>query len=76
MSLEFRKSYESMSLKFTRSYESMSQVIPMSQVIRAIEKNIKESKLTVSIKYLLQNRNRENDDTLQYLLDPRRCGDG
>jgi hypothetical protein len=30
MSLEFRKSYESMSLEFLKSYESMSLENPMS----------------------------------------------
>ena len=37
-----------------------SLVTKKLEEIRTIEKNIKESKLTVSIKYLLQNRNREN----------------
>jgi hypothetical protein len=53
-----------------------SLVTKKLEEIRTIEKSITESKIVVSIKYLLQNRNRENDDTLQYLLDPRRCGDG
>jgi hypothetical protein len=28
------------------------------------------------VSYLLSHRSRNNDDTLQYLLDPRRCGRG
>ncbi len=36
------------------------------------EKTIRETSLVVSLEYLLGRRTPENNDTLQYLLDPRR----
>jgi hypothetical protein len=36
------------------------------------EKIIKNSNLVRSLEYLLKNRTTQNNDTLQYLLDPRR----
>jgi hypothetical protein len=44
--------------------------------IERIESNIKKCDLVKCIKYLLNKRNHDNDDTIQYLLDPRRysCG--
>jgi hypothetical protein len=53
-----------------------SLVLAKLAEIESVEKEIKNSKLVKTISYLLINRNRENDDTLQYLLDPRRCGEG
>ena len=40
--------------------------------IRGAERGIERSGLVRCIKYLLNRRNESNDDTLQYLLDPRR----
>jgi hypothetical protein len=40
--------------------------------IKQTENRIKKTELVRCIKYLLNNRNFNNDDTLQYLLDPRR----
>jgi hypothetical protein len=50
-----------------------SLVIRKLDAIRESEKNIRESSLVVSLEYLLSQRTPENNDTLQYLLDPRRC---
>jgi hypothetical protein len=44
--------------------------------INQSEKVISESKIVRSVEYLLENRSAENHDTLQYILDPRRCGRG
>jgi hypothetical protein len=40
--------------------------------IKNIENDIKESPLVLAVEYLLNHRSMDNDDTLQYLLDPRR----
>jgi hypothetical protein len=40
--------------------------------IKIKEKLIKESQVVEATSYLLNHRSRDNDDTLQYLLDPRR----
>jgi hypothetical protein len=44
--------------------------------IKNIEEKIQESPLILSVEYLLCHRNVANDDTLQYLLDPRRASRG
>jgi hypothetical protein len=44
--------------------------------IRIAETKIKNSKLVRCIKFLLNHRNVSNDDTIQYLLDPRRFKPG
>jgi hypothetical protein len=44
--------------------------------IKNKEKIIKESKMVTAVEFLLEHRSPENNDTLQYLLDPRRCGRG
>jgi hypothetical protein len=43
-----------------------SLVLAKLTEIEIIEKDIKNSKLVKAISFLLLNRNRENDDTLQY----------
>ena len=43
--------------------------------IEIIEKELKEHELTKCVEYLLNNRNHNNDDTLQFLIDPRRNWD-
>jgi hypothetical protein len=53
-----------------------SLVLRKLEEIKVLEKRVKESKLIVSVRYLLSHRGRENDDTLQYIMDSRRCGDG
>jgi hypothetical protein len=53
-----------------------SLVVNKLTEIEKTEKEVKESKLVSSVSYLLSHRSRNNDDTLQYLLDPRRCGRG
>ena len=40
------------------------------------EKDLKNHELTICVDHLLSNRNNENDDTLQFLLDPRRVWPG
>ncbi len=44
--------------------------------IENMETLIKKCAVVKSVRYLLNNRNKDNDDTVQYLLDPRRysCG--
>ena len=49
-----------------------SMVLKKLEEIKAGETGIKNSDLVNSIRYLLSNRCSGNDDTLQYLLDPRR----
>jgi hypothetical protein len=49
-----------------------SMVLKKLEEIKAGETGIKNSDLVNSIRYLLSNRYSGNDDTLQYLLDPRR----
>ncbi len=44
--------------------------------IKEAEKKVKETPLVLSIAYLLDHRDVNNDDTLQYLLDPRRARRG
>ena len=44
--------------------------------INKIEKELKSHELTICVDHLLKNRNDENDDTLQFLLDPRRVWPG
>ena len=44
--------------------------------INMAEFKIKKTELVRCIRYLLNNRNRANDDTIQYLLDPRRLEPG
>lgn len=51
-----------------------SLVVKKLEKIRDTEREIRESKLVQAVNYLLKHRNHENNDTLQYLLDPRRCG--
>jgi hypothetical protein len=41
--------------------------------IKLIEKTVKESEIVTAVGYLLDHRSRDND-SLQYLLDPRRGG--
>ena len=53
-----------------------SLVIRKLDEIKILEKRIKESRLISSVNYLLKHISRDNDDSLQYLLDPRREGDG
>jgi hypothetical protein len=53
-----------------------SACIAKLEDIKLAEKIIIDSKYVQSIRYLLENRNLDNDDTLQYLLDPRRSGKG
>jgi hypothetical protein len=40
--------------------------------IKTVEKIVKETPIVTAIEYLLNHRSLDNDDTLQYLLDPRR----
>jgi hypothetical protein len=40
--------------------------------IKLTEKKIRETSVVTAVEYLLSHRNLDNDDTLQYLLDPRR----
>ena len=42
------------------------------EAIKTIELKLRESPITTSVRYLLNNRNKENDETVKYLLDPRR----
>ena len=44
--------------------------------IDKLEKELKSHELTICVDHLLKNRNDENDDTLQFLLDPRRVWPG
>lgn len=44
--------------------------------IRKIEKELREHELTTCVEHLLTHRNQMNDDTLQFLLDPRRIWPG
>jgi hypothetical protein len=53
-----------------------SLVVKKLEEIKVTEKGIKDSRIVLSVNYLLRNRSKENSDTLQYLLDPRRCGRG
>ena len=53
-----------------------SLVFRKLELIKISEKAIKESNLVTSLEFLLNNRAPENNDTLQYLLDPRRRGRG
>ena len=53
-----------------------SACIAKLEDIKLVKKIILDSKYVQSIRYLLENRNSDNDDTLQYLLDPRRSGKG
>jgi hypothetical protein len=53
-----------------------SLAIKKLEEIELKEKLIKNSKIVISVEYLLEHRSSENNDTLQYLLDPRRCGKG
>ena len=46
------------------------------KMIDDMEKSIKISPVVVAIEYLLSHRSVDNDDTLQYLLDPRRGSRG
>jgi hypothetical protein len=49
-----------------------STVVRKLLEIKCGEMSIKNSGLVMSIRYLLQNRSLNNDDTLKYLLDPRK----
>ena len=40
--------------------------------IKEAEENMSRHEMTKCVSYLLNNRNRINDDNLQFLLDPRR----
>ena len=53
-----------------------SACIARLEDIKLAEKIIIDSEYVQSIRYLLENSNSSNDDTLQYLLDPRRSGKG
>jgi hypothetical protein len=44
--------------------------------LEEVEKEIKSTALVAAIEYLLRHRGVDNDDTLQYLLDPRRGSRG
>ena len=44
--------------------------------IRQTEKKIMVHELAICVNHLLQHRSQENDDTLQFLLDPRRVWPG
>jgi hypothetical protein len=50
-----------------------SLVIKKLEDIKLGENAIKASNLVTSLEFLLNHRSPENNDTLQYLLDPRRC---
>jgi hypothetical protein len=50
----------------------LSACIAKLEAIKTIELKLKESPITTSVRYLLNNRNKENDETVKYLLDPRR----
>jgi flagellar motor switch protein FliG len=47
----------------------------VKEIIR-MEKRILNSEIVRSVRYLLNNRNDSNDDTVQFLLDPRRYKTG
>ena len=66
-----------LSLGFDR-YRGLLRTLTMKKLdeIKNKEKIIKESKMVNAVEFLLEHRSPENNDTLQYLLDPRRCGRG
>jgi hypothetical protein len=58
-----------LSLIMRRCYHRVREII---QVERAVMK----SEIVRCIRYLLNNRNEANDDTVQFLLDPQRYKEG
>ena len=40
------------------------------------EERLKCLPVVTAVRYLLNNRNTENDATIKFLLDPRRCSNG
>jgi hypothetical protein len=56
-------------LNFDWNNQNSYEIINLN---RRIGKTHKKNEVVKCVKYLLNNRSADNDDTVQYLLDPRR----